>query len=38
VFRPGNYSLAALNTMLDQLLEWTTALAPLRGTRREVQR
>jgi len=37
VFKPGDYNLAALNTMLDQLLEWTTALAPLRGTRREVR-
>jgi NAD(P)H-dependent FMN reductase len=31
VFRPGDYSLAALNTMLDQVVAWSTALAPLRA-------
>jgi len=31
VFTPGDYSLAALTTMLDQLVAWSTALAPLRA-------
>lgn len=35
VFRAGEYSLAALNTMLDQLVAWTSALAPLRQFRDE---
>jgi hypothetical protein len=35
VFRAGEYSLAALNTMLDQLVAWTNALAPLRQFRDE---
>jgi NAD(P)H-dependent FMN reductase len=35
VFRAGEYSLAALNTMLDQLVAWTSALAPLRQLRDE---
>jgi NAD(P)H-dependent FMN reductase len=30
VFRPGEYNLAALNTLLDQVIAWSTALAPLR--------
>jgi len=30
VFQPAEYNVAALNTMLDQLVAWTTALAPLR--------
>jgi hypothetical protein len=30
VFKPAEYNVAALNTMLDQLVAWTTALAPLR--------
>lgn len=30
VFKPGNYSLAALDTLLDQVIAWSTALAPLR--------
>ena len=30
VFKPGDYNLAALNTMLDQVVAWSTALAPLR--------
>jgi hypothetical protein len=29
VFKPGDYNLSALNTMLDQVLAWSTALAPL---------
>jgi NAD(P)H-dependent FMN reductase len=35
VFKAGEYSLAALNTMLDQLVAWTSALAPLRQFRDE---
>jgi NAD(P)H-dependent FMN reductase len=30
VFKPGDYNLPALNTMLDQVVAWSTALAPLR--------
>ena len=30
VFKPGDYHVAALNTMLDQVVAWSTALAPLR--------
>jgi NAD(P)H-dependent FMN reductase len=30
VFKPGDYNLAALNTMLDQVVAWSGALAPLR--------
>ena len=30
VFKPGDYNLAALNTLLDQVIAWSTALAPLR--------
>jgi NAD(P)H-dependent FMN reductase len=30
VFKPGDYNLAALDTMLDQVVAWSTALAPLR--------
>ncbi|ABW11017.1 NADPH-dependent FMN reductase [Parafrankia sp. EAN1pec] len=30
VFKPGEYNLAALGTMLDQVVAWSTALAPLR--------
>ena len=30
-FRPGDYNLPALNTLLDQVVAWSTALAPLRG-------
>jgi NAD(P)H-dependent FMN reductase len=30
VFKPAEYNVTALNTMLDQLVAWTTALAPLR--------
>src|SRR4029079_19645135 len=35
VLRAGEYSLAALNTMLDQLVAWTNALAALRQFRAE---
>lgn len=31
VFKPGDYNLSALNTMLDQVIAWSTALAPLRS-------
>jgi NAD(P)H-dependent FMN reductase len=31
-FKPGNYNVAALNTLLDQVVAWSTALAPLRTT------
>ncbi len=30
-FRPGDYSVAALDTLLDQVVAWSTALAPLRA-------
>jgi NAD(P)H-dependent FMN reductase len=30
VFKPGDYSRAALGTLLDQVIAWSTALAPLR--------
>jgi NAD(P)H-dependent FMN reductase len=29
-FRPGDYNLPALTTLLDQVVAWSTALAPLR--------
>lgn len=31
VFKPGDYNLPALNTLLDQVVAWSTALAPLRA-------
>jgi NAD(P)H-dependent FMN reductase len=30
VLKPSDYSLAALNTLLNQVIAWSTALAPLR--------
>jgi NAD(P)H-dependent FMN reductase len=30
VFNPGDYNRAALDTLLDQVIAWSTALAPLR--------
>ncbi len=30
VFKPGDYNQAALGTLLDQVIAWSTALAPLR--------
>jgi NAD(P)H-dependent FMN reductase len=30
VFKPNDYNLAALDTLLDQVIAWSTALAPLR--------
>ena len=32
VFTPGDYNLPALNTLLDQVIAWSAALAPLRTT------
>jgi NAD(P)H-dependent FMN reductase len=32
VFRPGEYNAAALQTLLDQVIGWSNALAPLRQT------
>lgn len=34
VFKPGDYNATALDTMLDQLVAWATALAPLRADAR----
>ncbi|MDQ1733547.1 MAG: hypothetical protein QOK10_3706 [Pseudonocardiales bacterium] len=31
VFKPGDYNLGALNVLLDQVITWSTALAPLRA-------
>ncbi len=33
VFKPGDDKLPALNTLLDQVIAWSTALAPLRDAR-----
>ena len=33
-FRPGDYNLPALDTLLDQVVAWSAALAPLRSTAR----
>ena len=33
VFKPGDYNVAALDTLLDQVVAWSTALAPLREPR-----
>ncbi|RSM42064.1 DUF4440 domain-containing protein [Amycolatopsis balhimycina DSM 5908] len=33
VFRPGDHQLAALDTLLDHVVAWSTALAPLRTPR-----
>jgi hypothetical protein len=30
VFKPGDYNRAALDTLLDQVIAWSAALAPLR--------
>ena len=30
VFRPGDYNVAALDTLLDQVVAWSAALAPMR--------
>ena len=34
VFKPGEYNTAAVDTMLDQVVAWSAALAPLRTARR----
>ncbi|MGW3959165.1 NAD(P)H-dependent oxidoreductase [Amycolatopsis sp. NPDC005003] len=31
LFKPGDHQLAALDTLLDHVVAWSTALAPLRG-------
>ncbi|MGO4756258.1 NADPH-dependent FMN reductase, partial [Streptomyces sp. 2MCAF27] len=31
-FKPGDHSATALDTLLDQVVAWSTALAPLRAT------
>ncbi|MFJ2198695.1 NADPH-dependent FMN reductase [Streptomyces violaceusniger] len=31
VFKPGDYNVAGLNTLLDQVVAWSEALAPLRA-------
>jgi len=31
VFKPGDYNLPALSTLLDQVIAWSTALAALRA-------
>src|SRR4051812_49516253 len=31
VFKPGDHQLAALDTLLDHVVAWSTAMAPLRG-------
>jgi NAD(P)H-dependent FMN reductase len=33
VFKPADYNAAALSTMLDQIIAWSTALSPLRQSR-----
>jgi hypothetical protein len=33
VFEPGDYNLDAVTTQLDQVVGWSTALAPLRPAR-----
>ena len=30
VFRPGDYNVDALGTLLDQVIAWSAALAPMR--------
>ncbi|GAA3220293.1 NADPH-dependent FMN reductase [Nonomuraea helvata] len=32
VFKPGDYNLEALDSMLGQVVDWSTALTPLRAT------
>ena len=34
-FKPGDYNVAALDTMLDQVVAWSAALAPLRVGQRK---
>jgi NAD(P)H-dependent FMN reductase len=35
VFKPGEYNRAALDTLLDQVVAWSAALAPLRAQQRK---
>ena len=35
VFKPGEYNIAALDTLLDQVVAWSRALAPLRAEQRK---
>ena len=35
VFRPGDYNIPAVETMLDQVVAWSAALAPLRTEQRK---
>jgi len=35
VFKPGEYNVAALETLLDQVVAWSRALAPLRAEQRK---
>jgi NAD(P)H-dependent FMN reductase len=35
VFKPGEYNVAALDTLLDQVVAWSRALAPLRAEQRK---
>ncbi|GAB3009065.1 hypothetical protein GCM10023080_088990 [Streptomyces pseudoechinosporeus] len=32
VLKPGDHNVQALDTLLDQVVAWSTALAPLRAT------
>ncbi|MDT4948967.1 MAG: hypothetical protein QOJ37_1562, partial [Pseudonocardiales bacterium] len=32
VFKPGDYNIPALATLLDQVVAWSAALAPLRAS------
>jgi hypothetical protein len=32
VFKPGGYNVGALHMLLDRVIAWSTALAPLRQT------
>jgi hypothetical protein len=34
VFKPGDHTDAALDTLLDRVVAWSTALAPLRAASR----
>jgi NAD(P)H-dependent FMN reductase len=37
LFKPGDYNIGALNTMLDQIVAWSTALAPLRAVEQALE-
>ncbi len=34
IFKPGGHNATALDTLLDQVVAWSTALAPLRAASR----